>query len=121
MNPNWWAEAVNPTLKKQAQNRRLQYAAKPKNALPGTHDIYLIFLRDLTEIIRANSHLFIPVIPTIDEWIVTLEEIRVPRNLVGHMNFPNAFDRIAIDRTYSQLPSLLRHVAAYPVSISIPK
>ena len=47
----------------------------------------------MTEILRANSNLFLKVVPDTDEWIVTLEAIQVPRNLVGHMNFPNAFDK----------------------------
>lgn len=70
---------------------RKNYAAKPHNASPGMHDIHLTFLSDLTEIMRANSHLISPVVPTTNQWILTLEAIRVPRNLVGHMNFPNGY------------------------------
>jgi len=52
---------------------------------------------------------------------VTLEGIRVPRNLVGHMNFPNAYDRTTIDNAYSQLPSLLGDLTAFPIPIIVPK
>jgi hypothetical protein len=119
--PNWWALGVDRRIAAKAQSFRRSYAAKPKNALPGTHDIHLVFLSDLTEIIRANSNLFAPVIPTTNQWIATLEGIRVPRNLVGHMNFPNAYDRTTIDSAYAQLPSLLVDLTAFPIPIDIPK
>ena len=117
----WWAAAVDRNIVARAQRFRNSYAAKPQNANPGVHDIHLVFLSDLTEIIRANSNLFAPVVPNTNQWITTLETIRVPRNLVGHMNFPNAFDRNAIDSAYSQLPALLRHLTASNVPIEIPQ
>lgn len=118
--PNWWATAVNPKIAAKAQGFRASYAAKPRNASPGAHDIYLVFLNDLTEIIRANSNLITPIIPSTSFWITTLEGIRIPRNLVGHMNFPNAFDRTAIDNAYAQLPSLIGHLTARGIPIDIP-
>jgi hypothetical protein len=118
---NWWAVAVNGKTITRANAFRRSYAAKPRNAHPGTHDIYLLFLTDLTEIIRANSHLFTPIIPSTNQWIAILESIRVPRNLVGHMNYPNSFDENAIDHAYSQLPVLLAQLAARPIPILIPK
>ncbi len=118
---NWWALAVDPKVVKRASGRRASYAAKPKNASPGLSDIYLVFLSDLTEIIRINSNQFIPVVPDTNNWIATLETIRVPRNLVGHMNFPNAFDRAAIDSAYSQLPTLLAYLSSKNVPVLVPK
>lgn len=120
INPSWWSVAVDARIVAKAQRFRASYAARPRNARPGVHDIHLVFLSDLTEIIRANSHLFMPVVPSTNQWIATLESIRVPRNLVGHMNFPNAFDRTAIDYAYLQLPALLGHLAASSVPIDIP-
>ena len=117
----WWAAAVDPKIVARAQGIRNSYAAKHQNANPGSHDIHLVFLKDLTEIIRANSNLIISVIPNTNQWIAALEAIRVPRNLVGHMNFPNAFDRSAIDSAYSQLPMLLQHLTASNVPIEIPQ
>jgi hypothetical protein len=118
---NWWDIAVDPKVVARASRSRASYAAKPKNAPPGTSDIHLLFLSDLTEILRINSHLFLPMIPDTNIWIGTLEAIRVPRNLVGHMNFPNAYDKIAIDSAYSQLPSLLGHLLTNSVPVLIPK
>lgn len=119
LNPNWWAVAVDPRIARRAQNFRRNYTINPQNASPGIHDIHLTFLSDLTEIMRANSHLISPVVPTTNQWIVTLEGIRIPRNLVGHMNFPNAYDRHAIDAAYAQLPSLLANLSALPNPIPV--
>jgi hypothetical protein len=121
INPNWWSAAVDQRIVGNAQRFRQSYIANPHNASPGIHDIHLVFLSDLTEIIRANSHLISRVVPTTNQWIVTLEGIRLPRNLVGHMNFPNTYDRNAIDATYAQLPTLLGHLAAHPIPIIIPQ
>jgi len=117
----WWATAVDRKIVAKAQSVRNDYAARPQNANPGAHDIHLVFLRDLTEIIRANNNLFAPVVPNTNQWIATLEAIRVPRNLVGHMNFPNTFDRNAIDSAHSQLPALLGHLIASNVPLEIPQ
>lgn len=119
--PDWWTVAVDPKIVRNAQRFRRSYAAKPQNASPGAHDVHLVFLSDLTEIIRANGHLISPVVPTANQWLLTLEAIRLPRNLVGHMNFPNTYDRNAVSAAYAQLPALLSHLSAYPVPIIIPR
>jgi hypothetical protein len=119
--PNWWATGVDPKIVARALKFRANYASKPKNASPGMSDIHLVYLTDLTEILRANSHLFTPVVPDTNQWIADLESIRVPRNLVGHMNFPNAFDRQAIDTAYSRLPSLLHQVTAGGIAVLVLK
>lgn len=116
----WWASAVNPAVARNAQKRRSRYAAKPKHANPGSHDIYLIDLFDLTEILRVNSHLFLPIIPETDQFLVVLESMRFSRNIVGHMNFPNAYDRGAVETAYQQLPTILDRLAAGKVPIAIP-
>jgi hypothetical protein len=118
---NWWSVAVDPDVVSKAARFRAHYAARPRNASPGVEDIHLIFLSDLTEILRANSHQFLPVITDTNNWIAALEAIRVPRNLVGHMNFPNAFDKAAIDSAYAQLPSLMNQLTTSHVPILIPK
>jgi len=119
--PNWWNVAVNPNVVVKATRRRGQYTARPRNGGPGVEDIHLTFLTELTEILRANSHQFIPLVPDTNNWIAALENIRVPRNLVGHMNFPNAFDKAAIDSAYSQLPSLINQLSTSGVPILVPK
>ena len=116
----WWATAVNPTVVKEAQKRRARYTAKPKHANPGPHDIYLIGLFDLTEILRVNSHLFVPIIPETDQFLVILESMRMSRNIIGHMNFPNVYDRNAIDTAYKQLPTILDRLKAGNVPIAVP-
>ncbi len=118
---NWWTVAVDPDVVRTASRFRVHYAARPKNASPGILDIHLIFLSDLTEILRANSHQFLPLIADTNNWITALEAIRVPRNLVGHMNFPNAFDKAAIDSAYAQLPSLVNQLTTHGVPILIPR
>jgi hypothetical protein len=118
---NWWSLAVDPDTVSKAARFRAHYAARPTNASPGVQDIHLIFLSDLTEILRVNSHQFLPVVVDTNSWIATLEAIRVPRNLVGHMNFPNAFDKAAIDLAYSKLPSLMHQLTTSGVPILIPR
>lgn len=118
---NWWSLAVDPGVVSKAARFRAHYAARPRNASPGIEDIHLIFLSDLTEILRANSNQFLPLIPNTNNWITALEAIRVPRNLVGHMNFPNAFDKAAIDSAYLQLPSLMSQLTTSGVPILMPR
>jgi len=117
---NWWSLAVDPSVARTANRFRASYLARPQNASPGAHDLYLIFLSDLTEILRSNSHQFEPVIVDVNNWIARLEAIRVPRNLVGHMNFPNAFDRAAIETAYAQLPTLIGQLKSQGVPILVP-
>jgi hypothetical protein len=118
---HWWSVAVDPGVVRQASRFRAHCAARPRNASPGMENIHLVFLSDLTEILRANSHQFLPLIPDTNNWIAALEDIRAPRNLVGHMNFPNAFDKAAIDSAYSQLPSLISRLNTNGVPILIPR
>lgn len=116
----WWDQAVNPTVVGNAKKRRARYAARPKHASPGPHDIYLLDLFELTEILRINSHQFLPIIPETDQWLTTLESMRTSRNLIGHMNFPNIYDRSVIDTTFKQLPTVLARLKESNVPIAIP-
>jgi hypothetical protein len=116
----WWSIAVDPTVAREAHRQRNRSVANPKHANPGSHDIYLISLFHLTEILRTNSNLFEPVIPETNQLLVALELMRGSRNLVGHMNFPNAYDRDMVDIAYKQLPTILARLAASNVPITIP-
>jgi len=120
ISPQWWDIGVGPEIRKNAEKRRRQYAKKPQHTLPGLHDIYYVFLSDLNKIISANSNLLLPIVPDIDQWVVKIEEIRTPRNLVGHMNFPDERDRRRIDQLHSQISSLISHVEARGLPIQIP-
>jgi hypothetical protein len=117
---NWWMTGVDPNTVRKAQTRRARYTARPRHANPGPHDIYLVDLFDLIDILRVNNHLFLPIIPETNQWLATLESVRFSRNLVGHMNFPNAYDRQVIDSAYQQLPSLMGRLSASNVPIVIP-
>jgi hypothetical protein len=118
--PNWWSVAVDPRITRDAQRFRGQYTSRPRHASPGRHDIYLVFLSQLNQIIRIHSNLFRPVISDVDRWIARLEGIRLPRNLVGHMNFPNYYDRGRINNSYQRLPTLLTRLRDKGIQILIP-
>lgn len=105
---NWWETAVDLRIREDAEKIRIDYFQNPQHSMPGRHRIYFVFLRQLGEIIRANSNLFRPIIPNVDEWIVKLEQLRLPRNIVGHMNFPREADRALIDEIYSDCRALIR-------------
>ncbi len=120
INSKWWDVAVDPKIQKRAAGLRQQYAERPGHTLPGNHDIYYVFLSDLNKIIGANSNLFLPVLTDVDNWIVKLEGVRLPRNIVSHMNFPNQPDRQKIDKTYNDFVSLLPRIEAAGVTLLIP-
>ena len=105
--PNWWSTAVDQTIQGKAHQFKQKYLKRPWHTLPGTHDIYYIDLTDLNEIVRANSNLFSYLIPDIHEWIVRVETLRLPRNVVAHMNFPNGIDEKRIDVVYEDFKNLV--------------
>lgn len=108
----WWATAVDPGIQKKAQGFKAKYQSKPWHGNPGSHDIYYIDLADLNEIIRANSNLFLPIVADIDQWMARIEQVRLPRNIVAHMNWPNTTDRQRIDVFHSDLQALSGTVSA---------
>jgi hypothetical protein len=120
ISPNWWTVAVDPAVQNKASRVRSDYARKPWHTPAGSHDIYYVFLPDLSNIMRANSHLFAPVIPDIDTWITKIDDVRLPRNLVGHMNFPHNKDRQRIDILHQEIGELILQVQGAGLSIQIP-
>jgi hypothetical protein len=96
------------------------YAKQPQHSSPGAHNIYYLFLPDLLKIILANSHLFRILIPDIDQWVLRIEDVRLPRNIVGHMNWLNTADEQLINALYSDLRTLIRKLSRSGMSISIP-
>jgi hypothetical protein len=106
--PNWWDTAVDPPTKRNVEKLKQDYLARPVHALPGRHEIYYLYLSDLTRIMVGTRHLLMPLIPDIDSWIAKVEGIRIPRNLIGHMNFPSATDRNRIDLLHRELGDLMR-------------
>ncbi len=120
ISPTWWDVAVDPGIRKNAEKFMSRYASRPWHTLPGQHGVYYVFLSDLNRIISANSNLLLPVVPDIDAWIAKIEEIRVPRNLVGHMNFPSEPDRRRIDRIYTEIPALIQQLERLGLPVQIP-
>jgi hypothetical protein len=116
----WWDNAVDKKLKEKVAFVKNRYAIKPTHTSPGKHDIYYAFLPDLNKIILANSNLFRSSIPDIDTWIPKIEDIWIPRNLVGHMNYPNVADRKRIDKLYYELSKLMEHLENSILDIKIP-
>ena len=114
ISPNWWTVAVDPDTQKEIAKLKARYLKTPWHGSPGAHELYYTFLSDLNPIITANAHLFRPLIPDIDTWIGRIEQIRVPRNIVGHMNWPTATDRARIDVFYSDFQHLVKKLAAVP-------
>lgn len=104
---NWWDIVVDKKIREKAVNYQRNYLAKAWHGKPGRHGIYYIDLRDLNEIIRANTNLFAPVIPQLDKWMIGIEELRLPRNVVAHMNFPSQTDKKRIDVFYDDCLSLI--------------
>jgi len=116
---NWWSIGVNSKIQAKAKEFKNDYLKHPWHTIPGTHDIYYIHLSHLNEIARANSHLFLLLIPDIDQWIARIETLRLPRNIVAHMNFPDNTDKIRIDVLYEDFQKLFFHVSSQ-VDLQIP-
>lgn len=116
----WWTTAVDRNIQGRGQRFRQEYLRQPWHTSPGVHDIYYTHLRDLAEIIRANSNLFRPSIPEIDSWIARIEQLRLPRNIVGHMNYPKQVDRKRIDVIHADTRELIRHLKSAGLALLIP-
>lgn len=118
--PNWWLTSVDTRLQGQAAKFAAQYAAMPWYSTPGAHGLYYLFVSDLAEIIRANSHLFLPLVPDVNLWLLKIEDIRVPRNVVCHMNVPTKVDQQRIAGFYNDVRRLASQLAARGLAIKVP-
>jgi hypothetical protein len=121
IDPAWWNSAVSPKTIKDVTETRKRYTKHPHHTSPGIHDIYYIYLSTLNSIIRANSNFFLPIIPDIDQWIVRLEGILTPRNLIGHMNFPHLADRQRIDNLHRDIGTLVLRLQQAGIAIQVPQ
>jgi hypothetical protein len=110
--PNWWLTAVDPGVQRQVAGRMAGYGKQPWYSTPGKHEVYYIYLSDLTKILTANSGQFKPLIPDIDLWTARLEMVRSPRNIVGHMNWLTKADRTRIDTCHHDVLQLVGQLAA---------
>ena len=118
--PPWFAVAVDQDTANRVQVVRADYAANPRNASAGPHDVYYLFLPKLTGIIRTHFAYFQQAIPSADDWVDSLDAVRLPRNLVGHMNWPNSYDRAAIKRAHAETKKSLRHLQQSVVPVLVP-
>jgi hypothetical protein len=116
---DWWNAVVNKKIREKAERFQQSYVEKFWHGKPGVHGIYYVDLRDLNEIIRANANLFDLVIPDLDKWILGIEELRLPRNVVAHMNFPSSTDKKRIDVFYEDCLNLVTLVES-KVELKIP-
>jgi hypothetical protein len=120
LHPNWWSLAVDPKTDRNVQKRKVDYRSQPHHSYPGTHDIYFLFLSDLSRIMLVNAHHFLPVVPDVHNWIARLESVRLPRNVVGHMNWLNTNDVQEIDLLYTDIKSLQRRLARSRFALVVP-
>ncbi len=107
---DWWNVAVDKTIRDNAASAerfRQNYLKKPWHGKPGAHGIYYINLSALHEIIRTNANFFYPIIPNLEKWMLGIEELRLPRNLIAHMNFPSNTDMKRIDVFYDDCGNLI--------------
>ena len=118
--PTWWQSAADAQIKGNVAWKKSDYANMPWHSTPGKHDIYYTTLSELVKIITNHSNLFTPLIPNINQWIVRLEEIRLPRNIVGHMNWLSKNDKNRIDLLHADLLQLIHKLSASGTALSIP-
>ena len=115
-----WDNAVDKKVRERVETVKRGYTFRSATAVPGNHDIYYAYLPDLNRILLANSNFFRTVVPDIDSWIPKLENVVTPRNLVGHMNFPNARDRKTISALYDEFTELISRLEKSNLTIAIP-
>jgi hypothetical protein len=118
--PDWWAFEVDPYLQEKVESVKADYARLLGRSTVGRHELYFTFLHQLNDIIRPASHLFLPAVPDIDEWIVRIERLRLPRNMVGHVNWPNATAARTIQRTHAAARSTIQDVRAAGIPLLVP-
>jgi len=118
--PDWWLYATDKEIKRKTANIQRDYANQPQHTKPGRHEIYFVFLRDLNKIILANVNLFRPLIPDIDNWIARIETIRLPRNVIGHMNWLSSYDQSLVDELYRNVKMLIKRFSETNIPFSIP-
>lgn len=119
--PAWLDQSVSADKKKEIDNNRRRHSRKPTHTSPGTHDVYYLYLSDLSKIMLVNKHLIVRLIPDVDDWVLKLEGVLIPRNLIGHMNFPHQGDRARIDVLHVELSELVQKLEKRPdLTIRIP-
>lgn len=108
----WWIFASSPKMQRDVISLRLRYKNSPWACSPGQHEIYYLNLSELNVIVNKNIGKFRPVVPNIDDLVLRIEMIRLPRNVVAHMNFPNRTDKHNIKVVHEYMKGLILAVQA---------
>lgn len=114
-----WIPSVT-TKKERKRIEEQKRRSTGRHNVPGKHDVYYLYLSQLTKIISFNSHQFDPVVPDIDNWVVKLEHLAISRNLIAHANWPNTYDLTIIEETHRDMVALLDYLKSKGVILTIP-
>lgn len=117
---DWWVLFVNEDIRDKVERVKKPYLRRVWHSRQGNSGIYYVDLVDLNKIILDNKPLFEPIIPEIDKWIVNIEEIKLPRNIISHMNFPSKTDKGRIDILYNDFKVLINLIES-KIGLKIPK
>ena len=116
---NWWDVAVDFNIRTKVERFKSQYKGSKLPTI-GRHGLYFIGLGDLNEIVRANANLIQPIVPDIQDWIVRIEQLRLPRNYVAHMNHPSNAALELIDALYRDAGHLLGWLVKNNITALVP-
>lgn len=109
---NWWDVVVDKDIKDSAKSIRNDYLNRLPNRSPGNHDIYCTYLSGLERILAKNRHAFTHKLRNVDEIIISLNKVRVPRNLTSHMNIVTANDRSEIAQLYKVCKDAIKELGS---------
>ena len=112
---------MNETIRKDVERFRGQYSKKAWRSNSIKHGLYYVGLSDLSEIMRANADFIREVIPEIDDWLINIEALRIPRNTLAHMNYPNVTDLDLIEKLYNLSRHLIPKLSMKRIQPLIPE
>jgi len=120
---NWWDDLAGEA--KNSYERNKKNYLKPEArffSLPGKHPIYFIDIKDLNEILRANFTLFVPVIgeSILNKLILDIETLRIPRNIIAHVNFPKKKDLDRINTFFEDVSVYIDFIKEKNIKVIIP-
>lgn len=105
--PDWWGQAISPVLSGGAEGRRRNRLGNLRFGPPGPELLRYMFLSDLAEALRSNSHVLRRLMPDVDAWIQEIETMRISRNTVAHMNQPSSSEQRRIDQFHGDAVRLI--------------
>lgn len=111
---DWWDKVVDPGIHRTSIKIKKSYLTQVPPRSPGGHDIYCTYLANLGRILFDNKGYFRPLLPDIERVIIALEKIKLPRNLVGHMNVLTSNDKRAITNFHRLSTSMVKKLEGLP-------